>query len=85
MSAQDEFTAEQVAAMVKHPEGVARKLLGPDATKAAVETSARMVKLLGDAFTLAGPGGRVGIETTGREAGNLVRIIKAEDLDEAET
>ncbi len=64
------------------PQAVARKILGPDATQEAVEASSRMVKLLGDAFTLAGPGGRVGMETQGPNAGNLIRVIRAKDLDD---
>ncbi len=82
MTAQDAFTDEQVQAMKDRPEAVARKILGPKASEAAVVASARMVKLLGDAFALAGPGGRVGMETTGRNAGNLIRAIHAEDPDD---
>ena len=85
MTAQDEFSPEQIAAMVKHPEGVAKKL-GPNATPEAIAGSAEMVALLGKAFTLAGPGGRVGLETIGPSAGKLVRIVKGvEDLDETDT
>lgn len=68
--------------MKDKPQAVARKILGPDASDEAVEASTRMVKLLGDAFTLAGKhDARVCMETRGLATGAIM-VISVKQLDD---